>query len=200
MASSNRFAIVAPEAEQFFARVADWLQRTYGERPGFVLREGLYWPKPGYRQYQLDLYLGPRAGFEIAYRGRKGAHAGEVVVRPNGALNDKLKVAVAGTGVVAALAVFLLLLAEGLAWGTFIVPYPVRAYGGPHLSFGAIVVYAFVPAVALGFVASGIAWPLRWLGQPLTLSANGVAGLPSVEAFASAIRHAGSGRSEASMT
>lgn len=188
MGSADRFALPAADAAACFAQIALGLRQHYSGLAGFELREGLYWPKAGWEQHQLNLYVGRRAGYEIAYRGRRGAHRGEVVVRPRGALNDLAKVAAAGFGAAAALLAFLLLVAEGLGWGTFVVPYPVRAYGGPHLSAGAVVVYALVPAVLLGLAAFVLAWPLTWLVHPLCRAANRAEGLPPADAFARRVR------------
>lgn len=188
MGSTDRFDIATADAAACFTQIADGLRQRYSDRAGFQLRQNLYWPKAGWEQQQLNLYVGPRAGYEIAYRRRPGAHRGEVVVRERGALNDRANVGAAGLGVVVALLAFALLVVEGLGWGTFVVPYPVRAFGGPHLSAGAVVVYAFVPAALLGLAAFVLAWPLTSLAIPLCRAANRAEGLPPAAAFARWVR------------
>lgn len=186
--ATYRFSTSAANAGANFDRIRQWLDRQYSNRQGYRVREGLYWPKTGWQQHQINFYLGPRAGFEIAFSSRPGARDGQVVLRPHGSLNDKLIVTAAACGVFVALLVLLLLLAEGFAWDSFIVPYPVRAYGGPHMSGGAILIYAIVPAVAAGFVTFAFAWPFTLLGRPLCLAANRAEGLPVLPVFAYEIR------------
>lgn len=184
----QRFLLPASESAAFLARVEQHLRAEYGARPGFELRQGLFWPRERWRQAQLNLFLGPRAGLEISYEQRPGADEGTLTIRVRNRLEFRALACAALAGAALALVVFVLFLVDGLGGDTFVVAYPVRAFGGPHLSGGAIVLYALLPALATGLLVFLALWPLRWVARLASRSANRAARLPSPAELARELR------------
>lgn len=184
----QRFLLPATESAEFLARAEQRLREEYGARPGFELRQGLFWPREHWRQAQLNLFLGARAGLELAYEQRPGADEGTLTIRARNRLEFQALAGAALAGAALALLVFVLLVVDGLCGDTFVVAYPVRAFGGPHLSGGAIVLYALLPALAAGLLAFLALWPLRWVARLAGVSANRAARLPSPAELARELR------------
>jgi len=178
------FSIHPTHADAFFVVAEQMISARYQDRPGVSMRKDLFWPKDGWVQHQLNLYVGPRAGLEVSYRQAPGASVGNVSVRTCGALEHKAQVYIALFGLAVAVCAFLFLLFDGFIWDRFTVPYTFRSFGGSHFSFGAMVFNALVPALMLGLLAGALAWPLSWLARPLCRKANQTERLDSPEELA----------------
>lgn len=183
MAAPEEIPVAVGEVDAVFAAAEALLRERYGARPGFELRDDLAWPKDNTAQRQTNLFVGRHAGLELSWRAPRGAAAGILVARARGFLEFRLKVRSLLVGAVVAIAAFVVLLVDGFAWNSFIA-YSYRAFGNV-LHGGAIVLYAFVPAVILGGCAGALGWASSWLVRPLVHQANRALGVETPAEFLS---------------
>ncbi|MFO1281522.1 MAG: hypothetical protein U1F51_03490 [Burkholderiales bacterium] len=170
MPAAAQTRLDAGRAGPIFERSRELLVGRYGRLPRFELRDDLGWPAPPEERRQLNLFVGPRAGLEVAWRARRASDDGVLVVRERGWLEYRGRAHSMLAGAIVALIVFAILLVDGFVWNRFIA-HSSRAQGFVFHG-GTVVLYAFVPAVAVGFVTGALGWMLAALVRPICRVAN----------------------------
>lgn len=181
MRSASQTDFPESKVHELFEKAADHFRCAYGERTGFDLRNDLFWPKDGHKQRQLNFNAGPLAGLEVHYIRKADTASGTLTVRARGALEYRVLAGTGILGVLVAACTFIFLFIDGFSGSTFITGS--RANATPHFHFGAVVLYAFVPAILLGILAWAAVWPLSRLVRPLCWIANWKAGIESPQAL-----------------
>lgn len=170
MSATTRTRLDAGVVGPTFERSRELLVGRYRRLPGFELRDDLGWPAPSAERRQLNLFVGPHAGLEVAWRARRASADGMLVVRERGWLEYRGRAHSMLAGAIVALIVFAVLLVDGFVWNRFIA-HSSRAQGFVFHG-GTVVVYAFMPAVAVGFATGALGWMLAALARPFCRAAN----------------------------
>lgn len=171
MARLTRLDVSAGHATQVMRAARDLLPRAV---PGAAIRHDL---SRDDRVAQLNAFVGTWAGVEFRCRVAQDGERATIHACRRGFAEYRLKAwSILFGAIVGGIAVVALLI-DGFVGDSFVARSAWNA--SPHVHGGAMVLYAVVPGIVAGILATAATWPLSWLTRGVTWVVNRRLGLES---------------------
>ena len=168
--ATRRLNLSHSEADSFMNLLGELLAKRYGARQKFTIRDDLAIQEKGWFTLQINMFVGRMAGLEVIYKLKGGTDTGILSVRSCCWLEHQIKAYAAIAGFITGIVLFATLVFDGYSGNTFITGS--RWIATPHFNFGAIFLYAFVPAAIVGIFAGCLFLPIQLIIRLLCLIRN----------------------------